>query len=158
MSREILRGPKKILLLVNLLLLVIIISGGCTDALGRSIAQGWAGGVVVDDTIIVGSRGGKILALDATDGTIQGNPIVITKQLPSTICGGGGTSGVAIYSSPVIYEFCNIKSLFFIQLKYISHLHFLLHRHRMVGSIAQNLSESKYWSYWFFSVDHIPLL
>lgn len=101
-SREILRGHKKVLLLVNMLLLVIIISTGCTGALGRGIAQGWAGGVVVDDTIIVGSRGGKIMVLDTTDGTIQGDPVEITAEMASTLCGGGGTTGVAIYSSPII--------------------------------------------------------
>ena len=104
MGRELLRGRNKVLLLANMLLVVVFIGAGCTGALGRGIAQGWAGGVVVDDTIIVGSRGGKIMALDAADGTIQGEPVEITVQQPSSGfgCGGGGTTGVAIYSSPVI--------------------------------------------------------
>ncbi len=103
-GRELLRGHTRILLLVNVLLVVLLIGAGCTGALGRGIAQGWAGGVVVDDTIIVGSRGGKIMALDAADGTIQGDPVVLTAKLPSggLGCAGGGTTGVAIYSSPVI--------------------------------------------------------
>jgi outer membrane protein assembly factor BamB len=89
-----------------MLLLITLIGAGCTSALSRGVAQGWAGGVVVDDTIIVGSRGGKIMALDATDGSLQGDPVVLTVQLPSRAfgCGGSGTSGVAIYSSPVINE------------------------------------------------------
>ena len=100
----IMRGHTRILLLVNMLLVVILISAGCTGALGRGIAQGWAGGVVVDDTIIVGSRGGKIMALDAADGTIQGNPIELIAELSSggLGCAPGGTTGVAIYSSPII--------------------------------------------------------
>jgi outer membrane protein assembly factor BamB len=104
MGRELLRGRNKVLLLANMLLVVVFIGAGCTGALGRGIAQGWAGGVVVDDTIIVGSRGGKIMALDAADGTIQGEPIELTAEQPSGGfgCGGGGTTGVAIYSSPVI--------------------------------------------------------
>jgi outer membrane protein assembly factor BamB len=91
-----------ILLLVNMLLLLVIISAGCTGMLGRGVAQGWAGGVVVDDNIIVGSRGGKIMALDAADGTLQGDAVMLTAELPSNLCGGGGTTGVAIYSSPII--------------------------------------------------------
>ena len=105
-SRDMLRGRYKILLLANMLFLVILVSIGCTDVLGRSVSQGWAGGVVVDDTIIVGSRGGKIMALDATDGSLRGDPVVLTVKLPPSAfgCGGGGTTGVAIYSSPVINE------------------------------------------------------
>jgi outer membrane protein assembly factor BamB len=101
-SRELVRCRNLILLLVNMLLLLVIISVGCTGALGRGVAQGWAGGVVVDDTIIVGSRGGKIMALDAADGTIQGDAVMLTAELASNLCGGGGTTGVAIYSSPII--------------------------------------------------------
>ena len=102
-SRELLRGHNRILLLVNMLLLVLLIGAGCTG-MGRGIAQGWAGGIVVDDTIIVGSRGGKIMALDAADGTIQGNPVELTAELSSggLGCTPGGTTGVAIYSSPII--------------------------------------------------------
>ena len=104
MGRELLRGRNKVLLLANMLLVVVFIGAGCTGALGRNIAQGWAGGVIVDDTIIVGSRGGKIMALDTANGTIQGEPIELTAEQPSggLGCGGGGTTGVAIYSSPII--------------------------------------------------------
>ena len=104
MGKELLRGRNKVLLLANVLLVVVFIGAGCTGALGRGIAQGWAGGITVDDTIIVGSRGGKIMALDAVDGTIQGDPVVLTAELPSSGfgCAGGGTTGVAIYSSPII--------------------------------------------------------
>ena len=98
-------GRNLVLLLVNMLLLVTLIGVGCTSMLRGGVAQGWAGGVVVDDTIIVGSRGGKIMTLDITDGSLQGDPVVLTVQLPSSSFGcGGGTSGVAIYSSPVINE------------------------------------------------------
>jgi len=85
-----------------MLLVAIITVVGCTSALGRGVAQGWAGGVVVGDTVIVGSRGGKIIVLNAEDGTQRGEPIAITVQMASNLCGGGGTAGVAIYSSPVI--------------------------------------------------------
>jgi outer membrane protein assembly factor BamB len=103
-NKEIRRHAKKILLLINLLLVVLIISVSCTGMLNRGISMGWAGGIVIDDTVIVGSRGGKIIALNATDGAFQGDAVAITAQLPSSICGGGGTTGVAIYSSPVINE------------------------------------------------------
>jgi len=44
------------------------------------------------------------MVLDAADGTIQGDPAVLVTQVPSGGfgCAGGGTAGVAIYSSPVI--------------------------------------------------------
>ena len=104
MGRELLRGRNNILLLVNVLLVVVFIGAGCTGAGGRGRPEGWAGGVVVDDTIIVGSREGMIMALDVADGTIQGDPIKLTAEQPSGGfgCGGGGTPGVAIYSSPII--------------------------------------------------------
>jgi outer membrane protein assembly factor BamB len=104
MSREVMHGHNLVLLLVNILLMVTIISVGCTGAMGRGIAQGWAGGIVVDDTIIVGSRGGKIMALDIADGAIQGNPVEITAEVRANLCGGTGTTGVAIYSSPIISD------------------------------------------------------
>lgn len=100
--KQLLRGRHKILFLVTMLLVVILAVVGCTSALGRGIAQGWAGGVVIDDTAIVGSRGGKIIALNAEDGAQRSEPIEITYQQASSLCGGGGTAGVAIYSSPVV--------------------------------------------------------
>ena len=102
--KRLLPGHPKILLLAIMLLVAILTVVGCTGALGRGVAQGWAGGVVVDDTVIVGSRGGRIIALDTEDGTQRGDPIAITIQMSSNLCGGGGTAGVAIYSSPVIGE------------------------------------------------------
>ncbi|UCB42256.1 MAG: PQQ-binding-like beta-propeller repeat protein [Dehalococcoidales bacterium] len=104
--RVLLHGRHKMLSLVIILMVVILTAAGCAGALGRGVAQGWAGGVVTSDTVIVGSRGGKIIALDAEDGTIQGDPAVLVTQVPSGGfgCAAGGASGVAIYSSPVISD------------------------------------------------------
>jgi len=101
-----LNGRPKILSLVMALVVVMLTVAGCAGTLGRGVALGWAGGVVVDDTVIVGSRGGKIIALNAEDGTVQGDPAVLLTQVPSGGfgCAGGGTAGVAIYSSPIISE------------------------------------------------------
>lgn len=86
-----------------MLVVLLLVVTSCFGAVNRGIAQGWAGGVVSDDTIIVGSRGGKIMSLDTANGDIKGEPIVLTAQLPTRgLCGGGGTTGVAIYSSPVL--------------------------------------------------------
>ncbi len=104
--RGLLHGRHRILPLAIILLAVILTAAGCSGALGRGVAQGWAGGAVTDDTVIVGSRGGKIIVLNAEDGTIQGDPVVLVTQVPSGGfgCSAGGSAGVAIYSSPVIRD------------------------------------------------------
>lgn len=90
-------------LLVTVLAVVLILSG-CTAAGVRGIAQGWAGGVIAEGTIFVGSMEGKVLTLDAETGVQRGLPIVLESQTSSGTsfgCTPAGSSGVAIYSSPV---------------------------------------------------------
>ncbi len=93
---------KRALILLVLVLVVILVLASCTAAGVRGIAQGWAGGIIADGTIFVGSMEGKVMALDATDGTRLGQPIPLLAQAASGGfgCGGGGASPVAIYSSP----------------------------------------------------------
>ncbi len=93
---------KRALILLVLVLVVILVLASCTAAGVRGIAQGWAGGVIADGTIFVGSMEGKVMALDATDLTLLGQPIALLTQAQSGGfgCAAGGASGVAIYSSP----------------------------------------------------------
>ncbi len=93
---------KRSLSLLALVLVAILVLASCTAAGARGIAQGWAGGVIADGTVFVGSMEGKVMALDATDGTRRGQPIALLGQAASGGfgCSAGGTSAVAIYSSP----------------------------------------------------------
>ncbi len=79
---------------------------GCAGARGRGIAQGWAGGIVTGETVIVGSRQGMVLALDKTEGTQLGDPVALVAELPSSGfgfgCASGGSRAVAVYASPII--------------------------------------------------------
>ncbi len=97
---------KRAIGLLALVLLGLLILASCTAAGARGIAQGWAGGVVADGTVFVGSMEGKVLALDAADGTRRGQPIALLALAPSGGfgCTGGGTSAVAIYSSPAFAD------------------------------------------------------
>ncbi len=80
----------------------MLVLAGCAAAGVRNIAQGWAGGVIADGTVFIGSMEGKVMALNATDGTRRGEPIALLAQAPSSgfSCSSGGMSAVAIYSSP----------------------------------------------------------
>jgi len=93
---------KRALSLLALVLVGILVLSGCTATGVRTIAQGWAGGVIADDSIFVGSMEGKVMVLDATDGTQRGEPIALLAQTASGGfgCASGGLSAVAIYSSP----------------------------------------------------------
>lgn len=92
------------LLLATLVAAVILVSASCAGAAGRSIARGWAGGAVLDDTLFVGSMEGKIIALDAAGGVMLGNPVTLETQVPSGGfgCTPGGTAPVAVYGSPAV--------------------------------------------------------
>lgn len=94
--------------LVGVLLLVALGLVGCSDIAQRGIAQGWAGGVVADGTAFLGSMEGKIIAMDARDGTFRGEPVLLEAQLPSGglfgCAPGGGTSAVAVYGSPAVED------------------------------------------------------
>lgn len=96
-------GHKRVLLILALLLVGVMTVSGCTAA-GRQIAQGWAGGVVSDGTIFVGSMEGKLVALGVSDGNLRGDPITLVAQAQSSGfgCVPTGSSAVAVYGSPVV--------------------------------------------------------
>lgn len=106
MSFKLLKG--KILLLLVTLLLIGITSSGCIKGL-QSI--GWSGGTVSDDTLFVGSKEGKLVAVNLADGSRQwSEPLRAAEQAGGFGCaptlGGGGCTaapaGVAIYGTPVV--------------------------------------------------------
>ncbi|MBL7166671.1 MAG: PQQ-like beta-propeller repeat protein [Dehalococcoidales bacterium] len=96
-------GRNRVLLILALLLISITTVSGCTPV-GSQIAQGWAGGVVSDGTIFVGSMEGKLVALGVSDGSLRGDPVTLVAQAQSSGfgCVPTGSSAVAIYGSPVV--------------------------------------------------------
>ena len=91
-----------------MLLAGILVFSGCAQTIG--MAKGWAGGTVAGDTIFVGSMEGKILALNVSDGSRLGEPIVLEAEQPAGGLGcipfgcATGSMAVAIYSSPTVDE------------------------------------------------------
>ncbi len=97
----------RILLLLLILLLGTVTVFGCT---GAGVARGWSGGIVVGDTLFVGSMEGKLIALDISDGRRLGDPVALEAEpsssgglacLPTT-CAPTASMGVALYSSPAV--------------------------------------------------------
>jgi outer membrane protein assembly factor BamB len=95
------------LLLAIMLVVTVMVIPACIGGARGSIARGWAGGLVIDNTVIVGSMEGKIITLNATDGSRLGSPALLEAQIPSGGffgCTPGGTSAVPVYGSPVVHE------------------------------------------------------
>jgi len=95
----------KILILAVLLLVIGIIGFSCVQGL---TPVGWSGGVVSDNTLYVGTKEGRLVAVNLADGSRQW-----AAQLTASGGGGGlfgcmpagggcsgGSSGVAIYGTP----------------------------------------------------------
>ena len=101
------RLPAKLLLLLVALIVVGLISFGCVEGL-RPI--GWSGGMITGDTLFVGSKEGKLVAINIVDESRQFSVSLKTaKAAPGFGCmpvpGEGcaaGPSGVAIYGTPVV--------------------------------------------------------
>ena len=97
----------RILLLLVMLLMVGLASSGCIKGL-RPI--GWSGGVVSDDTLFVGSKEGRLVAVNIVDESRQwSEPLKASAQAGGFGCvpvGGGGCAGapagVAIYGTPAV--------------------------------------------------------
>ena len=94
--------------MVIMMLAAIVAAGACNGAIGnRGIAQGWAGTVVTDDAVYIGSKAGKLVALDKSYRTRLWEDVAF--EMAST--GGFGgfgcaptSIGVAIYGTPVIWN------------------------------------------------------
>jgi outer membrane protein assembly factor BamB len=101
------RRAGRILLLLVMLLVIGIASFGCVSGLQPI---GWSGGVVSDGTLYVGSKEGRLVAVNLNDESRQwSESLKATGQSGGFGCTsvygggcGGGTSGVAIYGTPAV--------------------------------------------------------
>lgn len=100
----------RIALLSVLLVIIAVVTFGCIRGLAPI---GWSGGVVSDGTLYVGSKEGRLVAVNLADESrLWSIPLKSTAQPGFFGCspytGGGGcgagSAGVAIYGTPVIYE------------------------------------------------------
>ncbi|MFC2060596.1 PQQ-binding-like beta-propeller repeat protein [Chloroflexota bacterium] len=87
------------------LLLVLILGGlsmfGCVNA--NAEPKGWSGGTIAEDTLLIGSMEGEIVAINTTDGSrLWGVPLQSSE--PETFSFGCATPSakVAIYGSPAV--------------------------------------------------------
>ena len=99
-----------IVLLATMLLGIIIAGTGCVSGLSPI---GWSGGAVDDDTLYIGSKEGRLVAVNLTDESrLWSDPLKTTTSAglfgcsPGAMAGGcgSGPSGVAIYGTPVVYN------------------------------------------------------
>lgn len=99
----------RVLLMVVMLLVVGLAGFGCIEGLQPI---GWSGGEVSDGILFVGSREGKLVAVDLAD---EGRKWSVALRADSQGGGfgcapalgggcGGGSSGVAIYGTPAVSE------------------------------------------------------
>ena len=98
----------RILLLVAMLLFIGLLGFSCVEGL---IAVGWSGGAVSNDTLYVGSKEGRLVAINVNDESRQwAVPLEQTRRQGGLFgCapayGGGcgaGSAGVAIYGTPAV--------------------------------------------------------
>jgi len=100
----------RILLLVVMLLVIGLASFGCVQGLQPI---GWSGGAISDGTLLVGSKEGKLVAVNLADESRQWTePLKEVRQgggffgsCAPAMAGGGcgaGSSGVAIYGTPAV--------------------------------------------------------
>lgn len=98
----------RILLLMVMLLVIGLAGFGCIKGLQPI---GWSGGAVSDGTLLVGSKEGRLVAVNLADESRQWSaPLKQTRQTggffgcaPAAGGGcGGGASGVAIYGTPAV--------------------------------------------------------
>jgi outer membrane protein assembly factor BamB len=105
--------PIKLALL--LLMVVLLVAFGSLSGLGciRGLqAIGWSGGAVVDNTLFVGSKEGRLVAINLADGGRQWSEALKMSGQGAGLFGcaapaagggcGGGPTGVAIYGTPAV--------------------------------------------------------
>jgi outer membrane protein assembly factor BamB len=96
----------KLLLLLAILLVCGLTFLGCVRGLQPI---GWSGGVIADDTLFIGSKEGRLVAINTADGSSQWSEPLRAAPSGGFGCmptGGGGCapppSGVAIYGTPAV--------------------------------------------------------
>ncbi len=91
----------KIPLLLVILLLSGLASSSCTGV--STIPKGWSGGVIADDTLFVGSREGKLVAANITDGSrLWAVPLESSEAAGGSFGCAPASTSVAIYGSPAV--------------------------------------------------------
>lgn len=98
------RKFKTSLLLISLFLLTsVIFFTGCMSR--GATAAGWAGGVVQDNTLYVGSMTGNLVTVNLDDGSIvQSLPLESTQASTGFLSCGQAATRMVIYGSPVIAD------------------------------------------------------
>jgi len=98
----------RLILLVILILAVSLVGFGCVKGLAPI---GWSGGIVSDGSLFVGSKEGRLVAVNLADESrLWAEPLKPVSSTgffgcsPAMGGGCGGASRVAIYGTPVIYE------------------------------------------------------
>jgi outer membrane protein assembly factor BamB len=98
----------RILILVVMLLIIGLVGLSCIEGM-REV--GWSGGAVVDNTLYVGTKQGRLVAVDLTDESRQWAEALKSSAASgglfgcALVAGGGcgaGATGVAIYGTPAV--------------------------------------------------------
>ena len=88
---------------VSLLLVIILVGGlitlGCAP---RSQPRGWSGGAVANETLFLGSREGKLVALNASGGRLWEVVLETSKKSAGGFGCTPASTAVAIYGTPVV--------------------------------------------------------
>lgn len=96
------RPVKYIIISLLVLLTVVLTLSGCSSASG-SVARGWAGGVLADDILFVGSMKGNLVSVNASDGSlILSVPLETAQPSSGFLSCARGSASIAMYGSPVI--------------------------------------------------------
>jgi outer membrane protein assembly factor BamB len=95
----------KITLIVLALMASLLVLSGCSATRG-AVARGWAGGVIEDGVLYMGSMAGNLVCVNATDGWLITAPIPLEEQEPTSglLSCAAVSSTVAMYGSPVIAD------------------------------------------------------
>jgi len=100
---------KKTIGLISLLVALIIsitLFSGCVRGV---VAVGWSGGAVANGNLYVGSKDGRLVAVNLADSSVlKADPITVQAQGGLFSCSslgcGGGSSAVPIYGTPVVAD------------------------------------------------------
>ncbi|MBN2239324.1 MAG: PQQ-binding-like beta-propeller repeat protein [Dehalococcoidales bacterium] len=102
LTKKKIRPVYKLALLFLAVLAGIVLLSGCATTRG-AVARGWAGGVIQDDILYIGSMTGNIVTVDLNDGSmIQNIPVEEVQAATGFMsCARGSTSAV-MYGNPVV--------------------------------------------------------
>jgi outer membrane protein assembly factor BamB len=102
--------PSRIAFLLALIIAIGLVAFGCISGLA---SVGWSGGTVSNGVLYVGSREGRLVAINLSDDSLLFSEAMVPVSqpglfgcAPATGGGGcaGGSSGVPIYGTPVVSD------------------------------------------------------